>query len=1166
MSEIPYRAAGTFDGEAYIERKADAELQQQIQRNQRFPYIVAARQSGKSSLIIRTFKSLDRDSFVCAFVDLAPMVIEDYREFWRDFLLAVAKTARLDREPLALQDPEDTLRAWLEQVDPRRLIIFVDEIDALLSANFREQFFSKVRTFFNNRAIDRLFSRVQFILVGSAHPSSLITDPKRSPFNVGIEVMLDELSEQQIVDLASHLDDSGALVSNGVAEKVYYYTNGSVYLSQLILEHLWGEAIIGLERGKASITEIDVDTTVEWVVGQASRNVHFENIFRLVNNSVEMRQSLRKLQDGAEIGEKQRQALQLTGISTGQAAFRNRIYERVFGVDGPLCLLEPVTNTRVQLGATTRVQLKPGSTLGDGRYRLVRKIGQGGFGAVWMALQTDVGRQVAIKVLHAHLAEDSGRRERFFRGAREMEKLGHEAIVRVLESHGEQDGDCYFVMEYVKGHDFRSAIKSRFVRVQDVVAIIAEVGQALGHAHRSGLVHRDVKPSNILLDADRRPRLTDFDLVRVSDQTGGTQTGAMGTFIYTAPEVMREAKEADETADIYSLAMTAVFGLYGRDVPMEVLRDAGTFIDNNLECSTAVKEVLKRAVTWNKEHRYADADEFCDDLVRAWDTGVTPAPRKKPAPAAKRARPADTKPSMIPPLTRVGKPSTDRAPTPVPKAVPAKAPAMRMPTRLYVENSGVTEVPPELADVPALPEMPELSGLPAPPSQDFSSEEPSLVTSAGFFDDDEDIGERSSASVLAFDAGTSASVDAPVTAREAEPARAHESASRMPTSDLEIGDSDVYKVEEEAEGDEPNETEPAPIPAIVPVPHTVANGDPTPDNTSPGAVAGTLVAKGEGTREEVKRTVAAAVGATAATAMTNATPVEHASVNTQEQGSSNRPIVLFVCMVAVLLLVFRAFDTTDVIEPTPPQHDVKSDGSHARVETSVTSEAIANAVTGLRPRDTVDDTSTSDSAELASATGGQDSATVGETTSTTTGGSPDETTSGESPTVDSSPTGGVPELTTTGDATTSAVPEATTGEPVNTTTASDKPSRVSTSQLISKGCRDVRKRKRAQRGVDALLQAYDEGAGKNTKLRGCLGQGYLALNKPNSALRHYRAALEEDFNNKTALLGAGKSLEALAKSASGQKLKQTHIEQAIRYYRRANADADVARLKKLLDG
>ena len=622
-TEIPYRAAGTFDGRSYVVRKADHELLSEISRNQRFPYIVAPRQSGKSSLLIRTIKTLDPAEYTCAFIDIAPIVIESYREFWDEFLLGVAKSGKLDRDPLRRQDPEDTFRAWLEQRDTR-LVVMVDEIDVLLAATFKEQFFSKIRTFFNNRAIDKLFSRLQFVLAGSAHPSTLISDPKRSPFNVGIEVELEELSPDQLVSLTAHLRGSGARVSPDVPASIFRYTGGSVYLCQLILEHLWSVAV----HGKEVIAGADVDAIVSSIVEHAPRNVHFENLYRLLSGNRELLGGFRRLLEGEDIDEDAQLELRLTGISNGAKPFRNELYRQVFSGDGRLSLTRHTRPRKGKKSSADNGQLKPGDTLGSGAYRLMQKIGQGGFGAVWMALGQRDRRSVAIKVLHAHLAEDKKRRARFFRGARAMAQLDHPSIVHVIEPHGEEGGNYYFVMEYVEGYDFRDAVRRHFLPEDKVLPIILQVGKALTHAHAHGLVHRDVKPSNILLDASGEPRLTDFDLVRMPDSstTNATQTGAVGSFIYTAPEVTREAKEADAAADVYSLAMTAIFGLYGDDLSMDVVRNARRFIDTELECSEAVKEVLKRAVSWNKQQRYTDAGAFCVALDKAWNEDLQPPP------------------------------------------------------------------------------------------------------------------------------------------------------------------------------------------------------------------------------------------------------------------------------------------------------------------------------------------------------------------------------------------------------------------------------------------------------------------------------------------------------------------------------------------------------------
>jgi hypothetical protein len=240
-------------------------------------------------------------------------------------------------------------------------------------------------------------------------------------------------------------------------------------------------------------------------------------------------------------------------------------------------------------------QLRAGDALGDGRYLLLHALGHGGFGAVWAAHDRTHGEQVAIKVLHPSQAREASRRERFFRGARVMGSLRHEGVVRVLEPRGEDGGYLYFVMELVAGNDLYRTVVEKRLRPEDVVPLILRVAEALEEAHARGIVHRDVKPANIVLDASGMPKLTDFDLVAAKDTTGGTRTGAMGTFLFTAPEQMNNAKEADARADVYGLGMTALFCLHGKELPAIVTRKPERVIAA-LACSDAVKEVLTRAI------------------------------------------------------------------------------------------------------------------------------------------------------------------------------------------------------------------------------------------------------------------------------------------------------------------------------------------------------------------------------------------------------------------------------------------------------------------------------------------------------------------------------------------------------------------------------------------
>ncbi|KYG07497.1 hypothetical protein BE21_29150 [Sorangium cellulosum] len=261
-------------------------------------------------------------------------------------------------------------------------------------------------------------------------------------------------------------------------------------------------------------------------------------------------------------------------------------------------------------------QLRAGDALDDGRYLLVRRLGRGGFASVWEAHDEQRRARVAIKVLHGELASDVIRRERFFRGARIMAELADEGIVGVLDPYAEEGGFHYFVMALAAGGDLRQAVLSARVTCDALLDIIARAGGALARAHQRGLIHRDVKPANILLTASGAPLLTDFDLVGGADTTGGTRTGAIGSWIYAAPELMHRPQDADPRADVYGLGMTAIFGLHGAELPMDVLRGAESIIDG-LPCNTAVKATLRRAVDWSPAARFADAAAFCAELQRA---------------------------------------------------------------------------------------------------------------------------------------------------------------------------------------------------------------------------------------------------------------------------------------------------------------------------------------------------------------------------------------------------------------------------------------------------------------------------------------------------------------------------------------------------------------------
>lgn len=264
-------------------------------------------------------------------------------------------------------------------------------------------------------------------------------------------------------------------------------------------------------------------------------------------------------------------------------------------------------------------QLRQGDILG-GRYSLLRRVGRGGFATVWEAEDREQHVRVAVKVLHADLAGDVKRRGRFFRGARIMAELDHEAIVRILVPEEKDGGFHYFVMELLNGGDLEAMVLAGRIPAGCVEPMIARVGRALNVAHERGFFHRDVKPANILLDKNGEPKLGDFDLVGGKETTGGTGTGAMGSFVYAAPEMLSRPQDADQRADVFGLGMTALFCLYKRKLPDVVFRNPERVIAEIGH--PRLQEVITKAIEWDPANRFNDIPAFLTALRAARQQGA----------------------------------------------------------------------------------------------------------------------------------------------------------------------------------------------------------------------------------------------------------------------------------------------------------------------------------------------------------------------------------------------------------------------------------------------------------------------------------------------------------------------------------------------------------------
>ena len=283
----------------------------------------------------------------------------------------------------------------------------------------------------------------------------------------------------------------------------------------------------------------------------------------------------------------------------------------------------------------------------DGRYRVRARIARGGMATVYVATDLRLERRIALKVMHGHLSDDTVFQSRFIQEARAAARLADPNVVNVFDQG--QDGDmAYLVMEYLPGITLRELLREqRRLTIAQTITIMDAILSGLSAAHRAGIVHRDVKPENVLLAEDGRIKIGDFGLARATSANTATGAQLLGTIAYLAPELVTRGT-ADARSDIYALGIMLYEMLAGEqpykgEQPMQIaFQHATDSVPRPSVKNPGVPEQLDELVLWATEKspddRPVDAREMLDRLREIErELGVTPQVARTRRPGGARA-------------------------------------------------------------------------------------------------------------------------------------------------------------------------------------------------------------------------------------------------------------------------------------------------------------------------------------------------------------------------------------------------------------------------------------------------------------------------------------------------------------------------------------------------
>ena len=274
--------------------------------------------------------------------------------------------------------------------------------------------------------------------------------------------------------------------------------------------------------------------------------------------------------------------------------------------------------------------IEKGSKIND-RYQIIKTLGEGGMANVYLAHDTILDRNVAVKVLRGDLANDEKFVRRFQREALSASSLSHPNIVEMYDV-GEDNGQYYIVMECVEGKTLKQVLKSRGnLSITEVIDIMLQLTDGMAHAHDAYIVHRDIKPQNIMILSNGVIKITDFGVATALNNTQLTQTNSvMGTVHYLPPE-QANGKGSTIRSDIYSMGVMMYELLTGHvpykgdsavEIALKHLKEPLPSVKKEIpSIPQSIENIIIRSTAKNPKNRYTDAREMQDDIKTALDEG-----------------------------------------------------------------------------------------------------------------------------------------------------------------------------------------------------------------------------------------------------------------------------------------------------------------------------------------------------------------------------------------------------------------------------------------------------------------------------------------------------------------------------------------------------------------